>query len=482
MMLQESTSHDEGAVYDRLSASLQGLPTEEAIRRVKEFLATFPSFALAHNDLGVLYHQAGNPTLALAHHEKASRLQPDNILFRKNLADFYAVELGWIEDAVDIYLEVVRRNPRDTEALIALGQLGAALAGNRTLPAPAARPQLEVMPAMSPAPPATPYQPPAPPVMSDQELYQQVQEALRSNDAAEAADLLRRLTERDPDNAQYHNDLGVVRYQSGDIPGAKVCYEQAVALAPDNALYVRNLADLYFVELNQADDAIRLYLELHRKNPRDVETLTSLGHISAAVARPDEAKIFYRRALEIEPWNKEAREALANLQQSPQLQTLKPETSTPQPAKNPEQLVAEARVLMEQGQADGARRLLEQAIALNPRLAVAHNDLGVAAYRLGDLGAAQVAYEQAVKLEPDNLNFTMNLADLYFVAAGRPDDAIHMYLDLFRQFPRNIEVLTALGSICQAVGRPDEAKTFYRRVLEIEPWNESIRTLLKSQG
>ena len=108
-MLMETATHDEGAVYDRLSATVQGLSPEDGIRRVKEFLATFPSFALAHNDLGVLYHQAGNPTLALAHHEKAARLQPDNTLFRKNLADFYAVELGWLEEAVDIYLEVVDR-------------------------------------------------------------------------------------------------------------------------------------------------------------------------------------------------------------------------------------------------------------------------------------------------------------------------------------------------------------------------------------
>ena len=105
-MLMQSSAHDERAVYDRLSATVQGLAPEEGIRRTKEFLVTFPSFALAHNDLGVLYHQYGNPTLALAHHEKAARLQPENTLFRKNLADFYAVELGWLEEAVDIYLEV----------------------------------------------------------------------------------------------------------------------------------------------------------------------------------------------------------------------------------------------------------------------------------------------------------------------------------------------------------------------------------------
>lgn len=468
VMIQETAGHDEGAVYDRLSASLQGLPAEQAIRRVKEFLATFPSFALAHNDLGVLYHQAGNPTLALAHHEKASRLQPDNILFRKNLADFYAVELGWLEEAVDIYLEVVKRNPRDTEALIALGQLGAALAGIRTLEAPTAHQQVEAI-----TPPTASIV--AVPLRSEQERYAEAQKLSGQGDYQAARLQLEDLVDLQPNNALYHNDLGVVCYQQGDVAAAQRQYETAHQLQPANPVFARNLADLYFSKLNRVDEAIHIYLDLFKRQPRDVETLVNLGHICKAVGREAEATTFYRRALEIEPWNSEARKAL-----SAQLTTpVQHQVDHPESARSAEALVTEARQLFQQGQATQARERLEEALAINPQCAVAHNDLGAVAYSLGDVGGAQVAYEQAVKLEPNNTTFKMNMADLYFVAAGRPDDAIQMYLELFRQFPRNIEVLTALGRICQAVGRPDEAKTFYRRVLEIEPWNHEVREALQ---
>ena len=464
-MLMETATHDEGAVYDRLSATVQGLSPEEGIRRIKEFLATFPSFALAHNDLGVLYHQAGNPTLALAHHEKAARLQTDNTLFRKNLADFYAVELGWLEEAVDIYIEVVKRNPRDVEALMALGQLGSALAGSRTLEAPPIRPQLET--AAAPASSVVP-------VRNEQELYQQAQLLAGQGDFNGARSRLEELVYRQSANALYHNDLGVVCYQLGDTAAAQRQYENAHQLQPANPTFVRNLADLYFSELNRFDEAIHLYLGLLKSHPHDIETLINLGHICEAVGRGEEAKTFYRRALEIEPWNSEARQALADQPPAPLQQT----PVRPAPTKSLETLLAEARERVQQGQSDQARELLEQAIANNPRSAIAHNDLGVVAYQLGDLGAAQVAYEQAVKLEPDNMNFLKNLADLYFVAVGRTDDAIHMYLDMFRQQPRDIELLTALAQICQAVGRPDEARSFYRRVLEIEPWNREVREAL----
>lgn len=466
-MLMEMVTHDEGAVYDRLTTAVQGLDPAEAIRHIKEFLATFPSFALAHNDLGVLYHQAGNPTLALAHHEKASRLQPDNTLFRKNLADFYAVELGWLEEAVDIYLEVVRRNPRDTEALIALGQLGSALAGSRILESPPQRQQLE----------ATRLQPAAPvlPVKTDQELYQEVQQQAGEGNLAAAQAALEDLVGRQPGNALFQNDLGVIRYQLGDLAAARRQYETAHRLQPANPTFTRNLADLYFSQLNLVDEAIYLYLDLLKQQPRDVETLTNLGHICTAVGRDGEALTFYQRALDIEPWNDEIRQALAAA--SPQLV---PQAITP--VRSCDDRATEARSLMQQGQAAQARDLLEQELAANPHQAVLHNDLGVVAYGLGDLGAAQVAYEQAVKLDPDNVTFRKNLADLYFVAAGRPDDAIHLYLDLFRKYPRDIEVLSALGQICQAVGRPDEASIFYSRALEIEPWNRELREAVQALG
>lgn len=475
VLVSELQVHDEGAAYDRLSASLQGIPTEDAIRKVKEFLVTFPSFALAHNDLGVLYHHGGNPTLALAHHEKASRLQPDNTLLRKNLADFYAVELGWVEDAIDIYLEVVKRNPRDTEALIALGRLGAALAGSRTLEKPQPQPQLEATaelsaPPVFPAPPA----PPAPPVVllkTDQELYQEAQTLAAQSSFFEAAARLQELTVRQPANALYHNDLAVISYNIEDLAAAQQHYERAVALDPANAVFARNLADLYFAKLSRVDDAIRIYLDLHRKAPRDVETLVNLGHICASVGRGEEAKSFYRRVMEIEPWNAEAREAL-KVQPQPVVQ----------PVRSADELAAEARRLVDVGQLAEAQDLLKQALTRDPQHAVAYNDLGVVAYQLGDLSGAQTAYEQAVRLQPANQNFRKNLADLYFVAAGRPDDAIHIYLELFRQTPRDIEILSSLGRICQAVGRPEEARTFYRRALEVEPWNRDVREALQALG
>lgn len=465
MLSEHGAPCNEGAVYDQLTTALQGVAAEDAIRKIKDFLITFPSFALAHNDIGVLYHRAGNPTLALAHHEKAARLQPDNSLFRKNLADFYAVELGWLEEAVDIYLDLLKRNPRDIEALIALGQLGTALSGRNTLEAPPVCQQIEEQPVAAPdfAPASSP---------PCDELFRKGHELVLHGLLSEAFEVFKTLVLLQPDNALFQNDLGVVCYKLGDPVSAAKYYGNAVALEPDNATYVKNLADLYVVELDRIDDAIYLYLDLLKKYPRDVEMLINIAHICKVVRRDDEARAFCLRALEIEPWNAEARQLLAAQRQS----IPEPVCSKVRPV---EEVIETARNLARQGQFVQAREMLEEALVNNPQNAIIHNDLGVVAYSLGDLTLAQTSYEQAVMLDPRNAGFRKNLADLYFVATDRSDEAIYIYLDLLREYPRDIEVLAGLAQISIAVGRPDEARSFYLRALEVEPWNTEVRDALQ---
>jgi len=102
------------ATYERILAAVRDVEFDEGIRHIKDFLKIYPEFAQAHNDLAVLYYRSGNSLRALAHYEKAHKLEPGNITYRKNLADFYFVELEWTDDAVLTYLDILKDNPFDT--------------------------------------------------------------------------------------------------------------------------------------------------------------------------------------------------------------------------------------------------------------------------------------------------------------------------------------------------------------------------------
>ena len=245
-------------------------------------------------------------------------------------------------------------------------------------------------------------------------------------------------------------------------------------LQPININFRKNLADLLYIACGETEEALKLYVKVLDTNPRDIETLKAISHICIEAGNFDDARSFLENILKIEPWNRDARESIAHLQESISKNQL-----TPDDQRTPDQIHGEAVKLANENKLSEAQAILEALVNKHPEHALAQNDLGVLRYRSGDRDGARHAYERAVALQPASANFSKNLADLYFTELGMTDEAIHIYLELLKNFPRDVEILIALGQITSAVGHPDEAKSFYRRALEIEPWNRDARKLLQ---
>ena len=78
---------------------------------------------MAYNDLGVISHKLKKLENAGNYYRKAVQLAPDNITFRKNLADFIFVIEGHPEKAMVHYHEALKSSPKDTEVLMMVGSL-----------------------------------------------------------------------------------------------------------------------------------------------------------------------------------------------------------------------------------------------------------------------------------------------------------------------------------------------------------------------
>jgi len=115
------------ALYCEIQKLINSKGGKEAIGALKMFLALYPDYALAHNDLGVLYYKTGDKDKSLQHYQKAAELQPENITFQKNLADFYYVELGQVKEAMQIYNKIIAVNPKDVETLLIMGHISITL-------------------------------------------------------------------------------------------------------------------------------------------------------------------------------------------------------------------------------------------------------------------------------------------------------------------------------------------------------------------
>jgi tetratricopeptide (TPR) repeat protein len=304
-------------MYQGIQPLLNSSNSEDAIAALKNLVDSFPDFAQAHNDLGVLLYRRGEKESALKHYEQAVQLDGGNITFKKNLADFYYAEQGRIEDALKLYVDVLTICPEDVETLLITGHICVGLKRlddaevfyNRVL---------EIEPWNSDARQIlgkiqNPGQTQSA-AKSPEEMYQQIQPLMEDNDSQTVIGLLKDLLVSFPDFALAHNDLGVLHYNAGDKQNALTHYEQAAQLEPGNITFKKNLADFYFVEQNRVEDALKLYVDVLAIQPEDVETLLITGHICVSLQKFDDAKVFYNRVLEVEPWNTDARQNLEILE------------------------------------------------------------------------------------------------------------------------------------------------------------------------
>lgn len=337
------------ATYERILEAVRDDDMEEGILYLKDFLKIYPEFAKAHNDLAVLYHRSGDSLKALAHYEKALKLDPGNVTYRKNLADFYFVEIEWTGEAVHIYLDILKDNPFDTEALNALGTINhhlgrkekarkffgktlqidpanqeAQLALQQLAPTGAQQmiPLQEPAPQQLTAPPPV-NQPvaqniPSQPVVGKtaEEYYR---EALWTADALnldQRIALLEKALEINPTHPFAHNDLGVLYQKTGDPRKSRFHHEEAARLQPDNALFRKNLADLLCVEFGELETALGIYVALYSDNRYDVELLKAIAHVCIEIGNRDDARFFFEQILTMQPWDREAIDALKALNAS----------------------------------------------------------------------------------------------------------------------------------------------------------------------
>ena len=444
-----------------------------ALRRAVE---ENPDDAQAHSRLGEALHQAGEIEAARRHLETAARLAPNDAGIQKQMADFTYVALGRAEEALTRYEALADADPADTEIqllaghlAVSLGRLDAAEARYRQVMRvepwhPDAGRYLDALGRhRAEAAPAAPVDP--------EETHGLALALAEAGDAEGAAAALESLVAAHGDHALAHNDLGVLYGRLSRWDRALAHYQRAAALAPENGLFQKNLADCLAGTQGRHQAALEIYVNLLAADPFDVEALLGTGQVCAALDRPADAEHFYQRALEAEPWNSDARALL---------DALGPAQAAV--AVDADELLEQAGQAASAGREEEAIRTLERLVHVDPDHARARNDLGVLCFRAGRLDEAEEHYARAAALAPGETLYQKNLADFYAMALGRVQEALEIYVNLLAADPYDVEALMATGQICAALDRAEDAEHFFQRALEAEPWNADARQLLDRLG
>jgi len=344
----EAKRPDSAIVQNNLGAALLDagrLP--EAIAHLEKALRLDPDNSDTHNNLGIALAKSGDLASAIAHYQRALHLTPDSPGIRNNLAGA-ELKAGRVQDAIRHYQQSLRFK---ADPVISRN-LGQALAAAGRLP-----------------------------------------EAIAVDEQA---------LQLDPASPEVHNNLAAVLRRTGRTSDAIAHAEEALRLSPEFPEACNNLG-LALADAGRMPEAIGSYESALRLNPTFPEAHNNLGIALYATGRIPEAIAHYQRALRVRPDYPEAHYNLG-------------------------------LALADSGRLPEALAAYEQALRLKPDFPEAHFNLAMVLQGLGRTAEVMAHFEEAVRLKPDFAEAHYNLA-IALRAAGRLPEARLHYTEARRLKP-----------------------------------------------
>ena len=262
--------------------------------------------------------------------------------------------------------------------------------------------------------------------------------------------------------------LGRYYGAKGDAWQARVAFTRALELDPGSLPALNGLVSLELVA--KKADAVRALLEPRLEAaPKNEALLFLAGSSYLTLGDVQRAEPLLRRVLELNPSNIDAYARLGTLYVS-QKRLDEARAEFENIARQQERPVA-ARIFVGiildmQNRPDEARKQYEEALAMNPRAAVAANNLAMHHVRAGNLdGALQLA--QAAKAElPDDARVSDTLGWIYY-QKGMATLAITALRQSVEQNPKSAESRYHLGLALLKNGDKREARQSLEQALKL---------------
>jgi predicted Zn-dependent protease len=235
----------------------------------------------------------------------------------------------------------------------------------------------------------------------------------------------------------------------------------------------------------EAASQLDVWLSAH---PTDARALFDRAYVADAQNQTADAESWYRKAIEADPRQFEARLALgillaakgdpaSNQAAQEQLQAaLQLQPNPPNPAAVAQADRALAR-LLRSSDPTGARDALVAALRLTPETEADTLLAAQIAESAGSDDVAEEAYKKVLSEDPNSSEATAGLAHLY-IAAKRYADAQPLVEAALRRDPDDPALNAQLAAIFSAQGKQDQALTLLRKLHQLEPASRSVTGML----
>lgn len=431
----KSSPHDVDALVFKGQLLLRHNNAQGAVQSLQSALQNDPQNAVAHYQLGIAYAQQHDLDRAEQEWQKAVSIRPDMTDALKALASAQMSQ-GEIDGVMQTAQQIITSQPYSADGYLL--RCVAELARQKYADA-----QHDAEEAMKRAPQA-----PAPyfqlgNVHLAQKQYADAekwyQESLDKNPAFseglsglmntyfaqkqfdKAVAAANAQIAKVPGNSDFYDLLGTALFNGKkDYAGAEVALRKAVELDKNNTDALEKLGKVQ-VQQGSADQALALYLQSIKENPREVRFYILAGELYEAKQNWDQAKNMYQQALSIVPDHPLASNNLAYviLQQGGNVDVAMGMAQTARRGmpNSPNAADTLGWAYYHKGIYQSAISQFQEALRLNeknggPDDAVLHYHLGLAYEKANQNALARQQLEKAVKLSPDNADARKALSQL----------------------------------------------------------------------
>ncbi len=269
---------------------------------------------------------------------------------------------------------------------------------------------------------------------------------------------------------RYHLEAGLQAHRQGSLEAAGAAFQRALSLAPDHpdALNLYGVTLLQLGQSASALDHLQRAARLQRNNPA---VFGNLAQAFFNLKQYDEARETFRKAARLDPRAVQFPLGAAN--------SLAMQGKFEEAAGILQRLAARfpqsALVWFNLGNVQRDRQLpaaalagYRTAIALDPQLVEARNNLAGALHAMMQFEAAEMEYRECVRSAPDYLLARCNLASVV-IDLGRFDEAAELCRDIIALAPELPLAHSFLGATLSHQGRLHEALECHAKAARLSP-------------
>ncbi|MBL8176788.1 MAG: tetratricopeptide repeat protein, partial [Bryobacterales bacterium] len=280
---------------------------------------------------------------------------------------------------------------------------------------------------------------------------------------------------RDPDHPCATLNLGLCQARMGNWAEAIVCLQRALMLHPDRAEIWFSLGVCLMNEQRLAESRAAFSHSL-RLNERYAPALFGQAVCQHLDGKPGEALALYERLLEGQPAREQilgnALAAAADARNMAKVREMASRLLQLQP-RAIEPHLALAFAALQQGNQEEASGHCERAGNAMATLFEHHYNYGVCLLELRRFHLASAAFENAVRLRPNDVDANEGLA-IALTELGRESEARKAWLKLVEKLPDREDAWFQLGLLSAECGEPGESVIAFEHCVRLKPeWQEA---------